>query len=413
MTQAADNISKTVHRPEADKYAARVLMLSFFLPMQMQVWSVMAVGIYFVLRVWKEGGFGAARHYLPVLLLGAPFLLYLVAAPFTPPEFASRAWHLCEYRMGLLAMPLIFAIAMPLFGEVLLGELVWFVYGSLVISFYGNMAFVSHYLSGTGGEMSHVVYRTIFHHITGIHPTYMSMFLCFSTCILLLTDALKKVWVKNLLLYLLLIFLLALGAKTPLLALFVIFIHFIISHRKTIYTYTILFAGLIATAIAAWAFIPFISQRVNEMLLYFRSGTQAGDNSVYVRKVIWDMDVSLLKQHWLTGVGPGRLISVLQQHYQAHAASNSLQESYYDPHNEYIYVWLCFGLAGIVVFVTVLASHFLKAIRGKDHLYLYLLIIVCATFFTESVLSTQHGVIFFSVFTSMLYFRRRAGALPV
>ncbi len=404
-----DKIGKPLHGL-GYKYAARLLMVSFFLPMKLQVVAAVVACLYFIVRAVKLKAVVPRRSYLWALIIAAPYLLLLLSIPLTPHEYMKGLLFACEQKVSILFMPFVFATVMPLFGELILGELIFFVYGCLVAAAAGNAAFAYQYFFGiTGGHaLSHVEYRTIFHQFTYIHPTYMSMYLCFSICILLLyeTAVSKYVVVRNILLYLLVIGLLSLGAKTPMMALVAIFVHYAWSHRKTLYNYRMLFGGLVLTVAAAWIFIPFVSQRIGETMGFFNTGKPGNviDNSVYVRKVIWNMDTELLKQYWLTGVGPGRLMPLLHQHYFFYSLNNALPVPFYDPHNEYIYEWLSFGLIGIVCLSGVLVLHFLRAYH--NHLYLYLLIILVATFFTESVLSLQRGVMFYGVFTAMMFYPR-------
>jgi O-antigen ligase len=238
----------------------------------------------------------------------------------------------------------------------------------------------------------------------------MAMYLCFSICILLLaaqfTNRAQNA-VKYLLLYSLLIFLLALLAKAPLIALVVIAVHYAFVQRKNLYRYKAVLAGTVAVVAAAWLFIPFVSQRVNEMLQAGagRTGSVA-DNSVYARQQIWHVDMDLLRQHWLTGIGPGRIYETFLNQMLYYSLGNGTVLNIHDPHNEYVYEWLSFGVLGIILFATILIVYLTRAIRAKDHLFLYLLIILYTTFFTETVLSTQHGVLFFTVFTAMLFYSK-------
>ncbi len=391
-----------------DKYAARLLMLSFVLPMQWQVWAVMATCVYFVVRTaWSKQPIPSG-NFLWAMALGSGFLLFLIAVPFTPPEYKKAVLHVCERRVSFLLVPLFFAIISPMFKTVLMKELMYFVYGVFVscVAANVNFAYQHFYMHADSAPLSHVAYRTMIHLFTDVHPTYLSLYLCLSVCIMLLAPRLSirvHAFLLNMLLLLCFIFLLALGAKTPILALVLILVHYAWANRGDLRRYRLLFAGLILTAAAACIFIPFIGQRMGEIVQYFKAKEQGNltDNSVLARKAIWDMDIALVKQHWLTGIGPGRVQPVME----AESAARSIPTPYHDPHNEYVYEWLCFGIAGIVVFITILLIHFRQAIRGKDHLYLYLLILFCATFFTETVLSLQRGILLYSVFTALLFYQ--------
>lgn len=386
-------------------------MVSFFLPMHLQVQVTGVVCLYFVIRVFFTKQHVPPGNYLWALFFGSIFLMYLFSVPFTPPEYKKTLLHLCENRVSLLFMPLVFAIISPKFRATLMGELMYFVYGCVITCIAANTDFAYHYffLKEGAHTLSHVAYRTITYLFTQIHPTYMSMYLCFSICILLLSSNLNirvHPFVINTLLFLSFVFLLALGAKTPIIALGLIIIHYAWVNRSRLYKYRTMFIGLLATIVAAWYFIPFLRQRVYEIVQFF--GTEKQDsianNSVYIRKVIWNMDSDLLKHYWLTGAGPGRLYFVVHLQSFFYSLNYSLHEIYHDPHSEYLYEWLCFGVLGVAILIATICVHFRQAIRFKDHLYLYLLIILCTTFFTESVLSLQRGVVFYAVFTSLMFY---------
>jgi O-antigen ligase len=396
--------------PVIDKYAARLLMVSFFLPMQLQVWATMATGSYFVLRTFLTRQPVPKVNYAWALLLGSLFLMYLVAVPLTDPAYRRVVLSLCEHRVSLLFLPFAFAIVAPVFRQVIMDELLFFVYGCFVTCVAANADFAYHYFSKGGiANLTHVQYRTIIHLFTDIHPTYLSMYLCFSICILLFSDVSgSRVGsiIKYVLVNTMLILLLALLAKTPLIALFVIFVHYLYLQRRSLYKFKWFFVGLLLSVTAAWFFIPFFSQRVKETLPFFGVGktTNVVENSVAARQLIWDVDTRMVKEHWLTGVGPGKMMLVLNEQYRSYSANSILPVMYDDPHNEYFMEWLSFGVFGFVLLVVVLAVQFFRAVQTRNYLYLYLLIILSTTFFTETVLSLQRGVMLYAVFGALMFY---------
>jgi O-antigen ligase len=157
----------------------------------------------------------------------------------------------------------------------------------------------------------------------------------------------------------------------------------------------------------ACAFIPFIRQRIGEMAgLSGKVQGSVTDNSIYVRKMIWSVDSGMLQHYWLTGCGPGRLMHLLKMRYFFHSVYYGYNVSAYDPHNEYFYNWLSFGLAGLLVLLALLIAYAVKALRQSNQLAVYLLLTLAITFFTESVLTTQHGLLFFTFFCNMYFFNR-------
>ena len=299
-----------------DKTAARLLLLSFFFPEKLQGLIVMVTGLYFVVRTVRSKEPVPRSNYLWAFAIGSVYLLYLLAIPLTPHDYRPFLSLLCQRKASLLLMPLVFAITSQSFRTLIMGELIYFVYGCIASCLVGNADFAYHMWMAKEPirTLSHVTYRVMFESSTGIHPTYMGMFLAFSICIMLLAAPFKGP-AKYLVVYLLLIFLLALLAKSPIIALLIIFVHYGYINRKELYRYKIVLPGFFAALVAACFFIPFIGQRLKEVLQFAGVGKpgNVADNSVYVRKLIWNVDTDLLKHYWLTGVGPGRVLQALHE----------------------------------------------------------------------------------------------------
>ncbi|MCW3120955.1 MAG: hypothetical protein JWQ38_447 [Flavipsychrobacter sp.] len=396
-----------------DKFAARVLMVSFFIPGRLQVFITAAACFYFVFRTIGTKKWSPRSNYLWALFLGSGFLIYLLAVPFTPHEYRKELLHICERMEALLLMPLVFAIIGNSFRSLIVGELIYFVYGCFVSCMVANADFICHYLRSDSGThpLSHVLYRMYFEAVCGIHPTYMSMYICFSVCILLGTSVFNVRGgniIKYLLLYSMLVLLLSLLAKSPLLAIIIILIHASWLNRKTIGQYKTLIVGGLFAVIASGFAVPFFRQRMLEIVHFVQggNGSATADNSLGERTLIFNTDMDMLRHYWLTGVGPGRVLTMLRERYFFHSITSQRFVGYFDPHNQYFAVWLSFGILGLGLFVGIIATHFIKAIKTQNYLYLYLLIILAVTFITESVLYRQQGVVFYAVFTSLFFYSR-------
>jgi hypothetical protein len=203
------------------------------------------------------------------------------------------------------------------------------------------------------------------------------------------------------------VLLLALLVKAAIVALALILLHYSYLHRRQARAYIAPVIMLGLAVAAACYFIPFIGQRVGEVFSFFTGHKPANttDNSVAVRQLIVQQDAALMRHNWLTGVGPGRVLHALQERYFFYSLAHGENVGSYDPHSEYFEERLSFGVAGILLLVSILLIHFRAAWRTRNHLYLYCLLILTITFFTETVLSRQEGVLFFAVFTSVFYYR--------
>lgn len=392
---------------KADKYVARALMVSFILPMQLQTLVLFASCIYFVatsIRA-KESPFKA--NYIQAVLLGALYIAYLVAVPFTPAAFQHVSRTLCEYKVSFLALPVALAAISRDKLKTIITELPWFAYAAVLITLAGNFAFVARYLPVRFTGVNHVTYRIFFEDTTGIHPTYISLYLVLAICILIVKGDFVNRKLKYGLFFLSLFLLLPLLAKSPLLALVLILGHVAWQRRGRLAQYKWLLLGTVAMVVASYLFVPFVSQRVNEMAGIGVSVQQnVANNSIHERKMILAVDISALKHYWLTGCGPGRLLYLLKQRYFFYSLYYGRDVNAFDPHNEYFYHWISLGIAGIGLLLLALIMHIARAIHTRQYVYMYLLLSLCLTFFTESLLATQHGLLLYAFFTSLLFFNK-------
>lgn len=396
---------------KTDIVIARLLVMCVFLPQRMQVFVAIGSCVYFVLRTIMIKALPTSRNYILATVLGSLYLLYLAGALLSPPTHSRMAFTMCERLASFLLLPFVFAIVAPYYRQMIAGQLRYFVYGCIIVCALGNADYLYHHFIVNGGAhaVSHVRYRMIFEPFTGIHPTYMSIYLSFAICITTIIwqpETKKDRIMKQAFIYVLLLFLLALFSKSPLIALGIISAHYLYTQRKRLHEFKWVFAAFAGFMVAAYAFVPFFRQRLGEALQFSGFGKQgsSADNSFYDRKMIFNTDMDILRRYWQGGVGPGALQRRLNERFFFHSIRWERPVGYFDPHNQYLSVWLSFGVVGIAVLATILIVQYVRAIRTANYLYLYLLIILSVTFFTETLLLRQHGVIFYSLFTSLFFF---------
>jgi hypothetical protein len=396
---------------KGDIIAARLLVMCLFMPPQLQVLVAIGASIYFVARTLAAKLRPTRNDLLSALLLGSGYLLYVGALPFTPEANLNSARMLCEQKSAYLLLPFVFAIMGQPFRSLIKSQLIYFVYGCIITCLLANADYLYHHfvVGGPTGELSHVAYRNIFENFSGIHPTYMAMYLCLGLYVALFqheATSRKQVLLKYVVVYVQLLFMLALFAKSPIIALVLVTAHFLLTNRNMIKKLKWAFVSLVGIVTAAYFFIPFFRQRAQELTGLFKGGKNDDliQNSVNMRKLIFQTDRAMLDHYWLTGTGPGRLLDKLNYRYFFHSLYREYWVGYFDPHNQYFYDWISFGVSGIIMLVLVLVVHFRKAIVSADKIYLYLLITIAITFFTESLLARQQGVLFYSIFTSLFFF---------
>jgi hypothetical protein len=180
---------------------------------------------------------------------------------------------------------------------------------------------------------------------------------------------------------------------------------------------TLLAVGMVLLIVAAVMIIPQTHDRFAKELSSKMAVVQS-DQYTYdtpftgtsLRLVIWKFCFKLMREKntWITGVGAGDYQDMLNQQYRSsgmYTGNPLLHETGYigyGPHSEYIEIMLALGIPAFLFFCYLLAAHWKYALASNHYLLTELLILFTFFCMTESVLSTNKGIIFFLFFLSLL-----------
>ena len=253
----------------------------------------------------------------------------------------------------------------------------------------------------------------------GMHPTFLSLYLVFS--ILLLIHLSADSFVSYSLL-----------AKTGIVLLFIYLesIMVLLSSRTLIIGFTfILIAGffhlfgamhlrpitrmlVIAGSLAPLVLI-LIANPVGRYRTFQEPGIfetyQATSDGVYtystgIRKSLWKAGLQAIGQvNPLFGAGTGDVKQAVKEASNLSGDSNILQS--YDPHNQFIYTQIGLGFTGLASLLMCFYFPGWFAYRAKNYFYLVFLLLFTMVCSTESALESQKGIVFFSIFNSLLVFQ--------
>lgn len=248
-------------------------------------------------------------------------------------------------------------------------------------------------------EVFYYLYRTYFEKVSGIHPTYASLYLLFSAGVILVNlistnpKALRYKLLKIIALIVLLIYALFLAAKGPIFAFIIsiLVVLFLKLKRKNFFVITSAIILLMVTAVLV---IPTLKNRVVEFTQY---DNKEEVNSISMRGIIYSCDWELLKSNTFIGVGAGDVQEELNQCYETYNQPKMLDDTY-NTHNEYINMWLSAGILGLAAILILFALPLFSAFRNRDYSYLFFLLFMFVCFMFENILSRQKGVLFFSLF---------------
>ncbi len=385
----------------------RFLLISFFLPPKLQTLLFIVFAVWVGIQAIVQRTVLTNKEWLTALFLATGYLFYLAYLPFTTPALRHIVYDLLERKVALFALPFVFALASKLSNQSLKTELKYFVIANILHGSLVNLMLGLSSLQKGIVLHDHVVYRTAFETVCHIHPTYYGMYICFSIAILLFATHFTKF--NKLLLYLmhalLLIFLVLLTPKISMLIVSIIYGGYFFGLLKwTIHKKVAVMIGACVVVALFFYGVPFFQQRIGEMIQFMRGETgNAIDNSVVFRKMILEIDLRLLAEHWLMGMGPAGLQQSLDLAYWHIFRLTGMPIKSYNTHNEWLNQWLCFGLPGLFYFVTVFILHFRRALQGRCKIYIVTTLIILMTCLTENILSRQQGVLFAGLFLSAFW----------
>jgi O-antigen ligase len=127
-----------------------------------------------------------------------------------------------------------------------------------------------------------------------------------------------------------------------------------------------------------------------------------------IRLAIWKCSKDVIQKHWLTGVGTGDIQDTLQMAYNNRQFYFASHYNKYNAHNQYIQTFIGHGITGIIVLIMcILVPFTLYKQQLFSVAYFLFLFLFCAICFTEVILDTNKGIIWYSFFNSIFAFNER------
>ena len=143
--------------------------------------------------------------------------------------------------------------------------------------------------------------------------------------------------------------------------------------------------------------------RVDE-LFYNLSGKAEGTpfSSTQSRILIWDISLDLIKEKPFFGYGSGDSKLALTKQYKNHNLGFLLDKQF-NAHNQYLQSTLDGGLIAGVILLLMLFVPLVLCFKKKQNLYAIFIGILALNFFSEAMLETQSGVIFYAFFNTLFF----------
>jgi hypothetical protein len=120
-----------------------------------------------------------------------------------------------------------------------------------------------------------------------------------------------------------------------------------------------------------------------------------------LRILSWDASIEVIKDNWLLGVGEANKEEALVKIYKAKGYIVPAQEMF-NSHNQYLDFLVGGGLVGIGLYLTGLTLLLIKSYKENNYTLLAFVLIFSFAAFFENLLARYAGILFFSVFVSVL-----------
>ncbi|MEQ8420939.1 MAG: O-antigen ligase family protein [Arenibacter algicola] len=102
----------------------------------------------------------------------------------------------------------------------------------------------------------------------------------------------------------------------------------------------------------------------------------------------------------LFGYGAGDVQDYLDYYYLIYGLAPNWYEGY-NLHNQYLQIFASYGIFVLLFFLYYIVYSFYKAIKNKDYLFIFYLLITTSVFIFESLLSRNKGIVFFIFFNTL------------
>jgi O-antigen ligase len=240
-----------------------------------------------------------------------------------------------------------------------------------------------------------------------IHPTYISMWFLFSALYLIhfLFENKTSVYVQILIIVGICVLVFSsviLSVKITMLAFFFssLLLFYLMVKNKLVMGLSVLM--IVIVFIFGVFNISFLRARfVDEFkATELKPPVGLATNSLNIRVGIFDCSVEVFKDNWLFGTGVGDSQEELNKCYTSFQ-TNVYKEHNYDTHNNFFDIAIATGIIGLLAFVGMLVFHISESIRYGNTLFLVFLAFMVVCMLPENILSRNHGVVFYSLFSSL------------
>ncbi len=372
------------------------------------------------IKIFRNGSFPKIQVYwfLPVL-----FLYYTGSL-----ALSGGTWSSFEKMLLLLVMPLLFALntesrneklRTKIYLSFIIGNLLVFAY-CFVVAIKRSIIFSNHGWSFNPKILGDTGHDFLTSSVMGgnyffgqdfsffLHPAYFGMYIVFAQYLIFeIYRSSPKRSVKRLLVVCYFIFFICLymlSSKAAIISSLLLTVCIALTFRVSIFIKIVALTGAIIFSVLFIHFNP----RMNVFKDTFVSGLAINPQARFghdLRILSWDASLEVIKNHWLFGVGEAKKTEALVEVYVAKGYVVPAEEQF-NSHNQFLDFLIGGGLIGFGLFIGGLITLLVKSIKEANYTLLAFLLIFSFAGFFENLLARHAGILFFSIFVSLLTSKR-------
>lgn len=150
-----------------------------------------------------------------------------------------------------------------------------------------------------------------------------------------------------------------------------------------------------------------IKARLFKLFWEYNNYMHLGDvfgHSLFQRLELWETSRSIINKNWFFGVGTGDVPDAFKK--QLTEDNSSLKTTRMRSHNQYLSLFVGFGLFGLVLCIFSFIYPFVKSKQIFDYFCLVFLIVIYISMLSEDTIESQDGVTFYAFFATIYLFQK-------
>jgi hypothetical protein len=151
-----------------------------------------------------------------------------------------------------------------------------------------------------------------------------------------------------------------------------------------------------------------VNSRIYKLLWEYQTAQRGGNPgglSVVQRTEYWKASWAIIKDHFWIGVGTGDLDLAFELQYEKMNSILPL-EFRHRSHNQFLAIWIAFGIFGLSWFIYALFYPPLKRKMLFEYFYFIFFVVIILSMLVEDTLETQMGVTLYAFMNTLFLFGR-------